>query len=456
MAERFEFLDVFGGERGEAFALGLIALHADKLLDVDFLRVAETVGFAEGETKTGIDLVSEENEARCGIVTDERCGTGLRNAFEGEALDVGEPILVSIIEYSGPDFLLVELLHTEDARGFIVVVDVEGGGVERAVVEYHKHEVVGMEFSEIGSALVVVETLHIVVEPYLSAAQRGSSVGLEGDAVDIEAGEEVASALTSLDENLAEVLVEADALEFGIGLEGDLDDFGLSVGVGSEVENARPGGAHRHVILAVVGDGGDVETLDVAGVGGSVHVDHIIYGAFVTLFEHGDVDDFRLFLAFLSLHALSLADEHLVLHAGHLVGSVAIEDDDIVDGGAVFHEFVLLQSGSHEAVLTVDIELFVGFDHLGGLNVVEGADFGASRMLRCIFVADEAIPVGGDFHHVLEIVVDTGHFFLHARDEFFGPFLVELEDASHLDFHEAQDVVACHGAIEGRLEGFEA
>ena len=38
-----------------------------------------------------------------------------------------------------------------------------------------------------------------------------------------------------------------------------------------------------------------------------------------------------------------LADEYLVGHFGNLVFSVTIEDDDVVDVGAVAHKFILFQ-----------------------------------------------------------------------------------------------------------------
>ena len=50
-----------------------------------------------------------------------------------------------------------------------------------------------------------------------------------------------------------------------------------------------------------------------------------------------------------------LAHEELIGYAHHLHASVAVEDDDIVDVGAVADELVLLQSGADEALLAVDV-----------------------------------------------------------------------------------------------------
>ncbi len=45
----------------------------------------------------------------------------------------------------------------------------------------------------------------------------------------------------------------------------------------------------------------------------------------------------------------------LVGHLGHLELSVLIEDDDIVEVGAVTHQLILLQSCTHESFLSVDV-----------------------------------------------------------------------------------------------------
>ena len=67
--------------------------------------------------------------------------------------------------YKRQHFLFVELLHAQDARRFVVVVEVKVGGVEIPVFEHNEHEVVRMKFSEILAALVIVEALHVGVKP---------------------------------------------------------------------------------------------------------------------------------------------------------------------------------------------------------------------------------------------------------------------------------------------------
>lgn len=110
----------------------------------------------------------------------------------------------------------------------------------------------------------------------------------------IDTCEQIATALSPLDEYLAKVAVHADALELGVGPKGNLDGFGLAIGVGRKVEYLAAGGAGGEVVLAVVGDACHIEALDVAGIGGAIAVNGIVDGAFVAFLKHGYVHHLHL------------------------------------------------------------------------------------------------------------------------------------------------------------------
>ena len=97
-----------------------------------------------------------------------------------------------------------------------------------------------------------------------------------------------------------------------------------------------------HIVFPVASDGGDVESLDVVEARLSVAIDHIVDGTLVVLLEYIHVQ-----------HVL--AHEELVRHTHHLVTSVLVEQDDIVDVRAIRHELVFLQTGADESFLAVDI-----------------------------------------------------------------------------------------------------
>ena len=168
-----------------------------------------------------------------------------------------------LIEESGCPHLVGVILLNACYVVLIVVVGIEVGDVEVGIVQYHQYLVVIVELAQVGSLLVVVETMHVEIEPYLPAAQRASAVALECDAAHIQLGEQIAHALTALDGQQTEVAIKEDLLHLGVGLEHHLDCLGLSIGVGCEVEHTAPGLSLRQVILTVAGDAGHIEAFHV-------------------------------------------------------------------------------------------------------------------------------------------------------------------------------------------------
>ena len=150
-----------------------------------------------------------------------------------------------------------------------------------------------------------------------------------------------------------------------------------------------------------------------------------------------------------------LAHEHLVGHAYHLVLAVFVEDDDVVDVGAVAHKLVFLQTRADETVGAVDVKLLVGLHHLRRHDGVEILDFGETRVVRAVLALDKLEPLHGDVDHVGQVVFYLVELGAYARHEFLGLVFVELQDAVHLDFHEAQYVVLGHLAYHLRVEGCE-
>ena len=229
--------------------------------------------------------------------------------------------------------------------------------------------------------------------------------------------------------------------------------FGLAVGIGREIGDATTGFALRHVVFAVVHDAGHVETLHIERGSLSVAIDHVVNRALVVLLEHRNMDDFRFSL--LGFGTFRLADENFIGHARHLVSSVAIEDNDIVQIGAVLHKLVLLQTRPHKAFGTIDIQFLIGLSHLGGHNRIEGANLRQARMFGSIFVVDNLKPVGRHLRHVLQVVLYALYFGLDAGYQLLGFLLVEAQDACHLDFEQAQIVLTRDFAVEAGFVGLE-
>ena len=147
-----------------------------------------------------------------------------------------------------------------------------------------------------------------------------------------------------------------------------------------------------------------------------------------------------------------LAHEYLVGDAHHFILAFLVEDDDVVDVGAVAHKLVFLQSGAYEAVVAVDIQLLVGLDDLCSLDGVEVLYLGQSGMCGSVFLLQISEPVSRNLNHVVQLMVYVVHFGLYLGYQLLGLVLVELQYACHLDVHEAQDVVLCNLAYHLRIE----
>ena len=288
-----------------------------------------------------------------------------------------------------------------------MVVQVEIGEVEVAVGEHHENLIFIVELAEEASVFIVVEAVDIGIIPYLAPAEGAMAVTLERDAAYGLLGEQVTLGGTSLDDYLGEVFLEEELLHLGRGVECNLDDFGLAVGVRCEVDDARSRRALREIVLLVASHGGHVETLDEVLPLSAVAIDHVVDGAAVVLLEHRHVEDV-------------LPYEYLLGHADHLVFTVFVEDDDIVEIRTVADELVFLHARSDEAFLTVDVELLVGLHHLGSLDGVEVLNLREARVFVAVFVFQILEPVGRHFGHVGQFLVDFLNLGLDAGDEFIG------------------------------------
>ena len=168
----------------------------------------------------------------------------------------------------------------------------------------------------------------------------------------------------------------------------------------------------------------------------AVTINTVVDGALVVLLEYLDMKDV-------------LAHEYLVCHLGDLELSILIEDDDVVEVGAVAYELVLLQACSHETFLSVDVELLVGFHHLGYLDGVEVANLGLARMQLAIFALEILKPVDGDIGHVGEVVLYLGKLCLDLHQQLVCLILIIFKDALHLDFEQLEDVFTGDLTMEG-------
>ena len=163
----FDFFDGGDGVGGETLAAGLVSFYAYEILGLYFHRVAEGIVTAEGYLETWINLIGKQHQTGVDVLR-KPVLFALRRIHE-ETLQVGIALLICIEENGSPYFVRLVFLQTEDVV-LIVVVQVEVGQIEVAVIENDENLVFVVELAQIVAVLVVVKAFDIRIEPYLPTA----------------------------------------------------------------------------------------------------------------------------------------------------------------------------------------------------------------------------------------------------------------------------------------------
>ena len=273
--------------------------------------------------------------------------------------------------------------------------------------------------------LLVIQSTHIGIVPNLSPSQRRASVTFQCNAVNPFAREQVSLCRAPLNIDFREVFFEENVLLFlrRVNVKRHFYYLGFAVGVGRKVQNARAWRAFCEVVFAVAGHACHVKAFDITGSALAVAVNNVVDGAAVVLFKHLQPQNV-------------FAHKYLVGHANHLVFTVAIEDNYIVEVGAVAYKFVLLKAGTDEPVLPVDVQFFVGFGHLCGVDGVETANFGEPRMGCTIGLQQVFVPRNGYIGHVVQVVCNALYFGFDGGHELIGLVLIIFKDALHFYFEQ--------------------
>ena len=168
----------------------------------------------------------------------------------------------------------------------------------------------------------------------------------------------------------------------------------------------------------------------------AVAVNTVVDGALIVLLEYLYMEDI-------------LTDEYLVCYLGDFKVAILIEDDDVIEVGAVAYEFILLQPCTNETFLAVDIEFLVSFYHLGNLNGIKVSYFCFARMVLSVFPLEIFKPVDGYIGHVSQVVLNLSKFGLNLHQQFVCLILIIFKDSLHLDFQEFKNVLAGNFPMEG-------
>ena len=166
---RFQLLYAFYVPCGYALAFGLEAFYGDKLFGIYLQRFPELVRSVERDFYPRVNLVGEQHRTTVGVVSQiallAPCGLHL------ETLYIWVSVIVRIEQHGRPHFGGIEFLYYLNIV-LVVVVHVEVGEIELAVGQYHQYHVVVIELSQQRAVVIIVQSLHVGVEPNLAPAER--------------------------------------------------------------------------------------------------------------------------------------------------------------------------------------------------------------------------------------------------------------------------------------------
>ena len=171
-------------------------------------------------------------------------------------------------------------------------------------------------------------------------------------------------------------------------------------------------------------------------------VEHIVDGAGVVALKHIEVDDIFAHINFFA-------------HLNHLEFTIFVENDNVVDVGAIAHKFIFLQPRANKAIGTIDVEFFVGFRHLRRHNGVEVADNGAARIGATVFLFQALIPFDGVVHQVGKFLVNVGDALIKHGNVVVCLIDIEFQNSCHFNFQQSEQIVAGDEAHKLRLVGLQ-
>ncbi len=283
--------------------------------------------------------------------------------------------------------------------------------------------VVTFKGTEVLTAFVGIEATHCIVKPDVAGVERRDAFPTLLHFLDLVFREQVAPCITALHSQIREVVVDC-LLFLAEQHQRHLDDLGLAIGIRREITHLRAWFALREVIFLVAGNAFHGETLHIMRRAVlTVTIDDIIGRSVIVLVEHIDMDDL-------------LPHEKFRLQLGHSIFPIFMEHDDVVNVGTVTHVFVgflvLLAfqalARADEALILVDIQLFVVGGHGHSGDVIKVADFGLALATFTIFLLDVQEIVDGIVHNMVEVVLGLFHFLLDVSQLLIGLLDVELRD----------------------------
>ena len=181
----------------------------------------------------------------------------------------------------------------------------------------------------------------------------------------------------------------------------------LTVGIGAEIEDLRPGCAFPEVVFLVARKPCDCTTLDITGPFPAILVYHIVNGARIIPEKYLRVNDI-------------LSDELLLFNLGDQISAILPDNNDIINVRTITHILILFKPRPDESLLAVHVKFCIVGNHLGGLNGLKAPYLGPPLPALAVLFPDLTKVVDGIGNNVGKMVDDLLQVCLKASDMFIG------------------------------------
>ena len=380
-----------------------------------------------------MSLVTQTDQTGAFHLTDD--GIQFHTILETETFQV-IIILFGIEENRRPNLIGLELFKN-DISFVIMIIQIKIGRMVSTILIYNQNPVLSLEFSQVFSPAIGIQTQHIFIQPDFTPAQSRYSFLHDTDLVDIVLCQCIPLRITPFDRQRSKIIFEYQFLYTGFRFQANFNHFSLPVGIGRKMQNPGSGGTFSQVIHFIPGHTGNIKTLHIRSPIFTVPVYDIINRTFIVLFEN--------------IHILNiLTDEYLIGHLRHIIGTVFLKDNHIIHIRALADKLVFLQGRSDKTFFPVDVKLFICDDDLSGFDIFEITDFRFPFPSFPVFRFYPFIISDRIRNDVFDIMFHHSNLFIQTPDIMIGFFRAKLQDSFHLDLQQFFHIVIGHLPVEFR------
>ena len=195
-------------------------------------------------------------------------------------------------------------------------------------------------------------------------------------------GQQISSCTTALHCQLAQVFTYFEFLEMKGGLKCNTNHFRFAVRISSKISNTAAGFTLRHIIFLITSYTSDKEALHIIRSASAITIDNIIDCTCIVFLEYINVQNI-------------CSDKYLLSYANNFIFTITMEDNDIIQIGAVAQELIFFETSANKALFTVNIEFFVSLNYRFNIDISEVTHLRLTRIFVSVFSFQILKPTNG-------------------------------------------------------------